>query len=67
MQALADVDLDRGVIVVGVFLALKMFDVLVALLVDVIDDPGFSDLALAGFPATFANGHFKAADITSVP
>lgn len=57
VDALAHVDLDLGCSSVGVFLELISLNVTVAVLIGVIDDPGFLFLALRGCPSAFANAH----------
>jgi hypothetical protein len=53
-DALAHVHLDGRVILVGVFLARESMDMPGALLIAVVDDPGFL-LAIRGFPGALAN------------
>src|SRR4051812_46003708 len=55
VDALAHVHLDGRVILVGVFLARESMDSPGALLIAVVDDPGFLFLALRVFPNALAN------------
>src|SRR5262249_16635983 len=57
VQPLADINLDRCVIVIRVFLALECLDMPVALLVNVIDNPSLFRLAFTSGPTTFADRH----------
>jgi len=54
MRATADVDFDAGMIGVGVLLPLEGFDVALAVLIDVIDEPSLS-LGASLFPSASAN------------
>src|SRR5262245_55755329 len=58
VHSLAHVNLDRCLIFVGVFFAPEGFNVAIAVLVNVIDNPGFFLLAFASRPSAFANRHF---------
>jgi hypothetical protein len=55
VDALADIDLDLGRSSIGFFLEVEGFDVPVAILVGLVDDPGFLRLALAGRPRALAD------------
>ena len=48
MRAGANIDADLVSVCIGIFLASECLDVTLALLVGVIDDPGFLRLALPG-------------------
>src|SRR5262245_42635734 len=57
VDALVEIDFDRRVMGVGILLALECLDVAVAVLVRVIDYPGFLRLALPGRPSALAYRH----------